>query len=99
MNVKRRDFINLSILTAGGVVAGISSCNSKEEKEINTTTAKALASMTKDVVPITIEERQTRIAKAQRLMTEQNIQALILDSGTSLKYFTGISWCRVRDPW
>ena len=85
MNVKRRDFINLSILTAGGVVAGIGSCNSKEEKEINTNSAP-LASLTKDVVPITVEERQARITKAQRLMTEQNIQALILDSGTSVWY-------------
>lgn len=25
-------------------------------------------------------------------MTEQKIEALILDAGTSLKYFTGISW-------
>ena len=97
MNVKRRDFINLSILAAGGVVAGISSCNSKEEKEISTNSAP-LASLTKDVVPITVEERQARITKAQRLMTEQNIQALILDSGTSLKYFTGISWWPSERP-
>lgn len=35
MNVKRRDFINLSILTAGSVVTGISGCNTKENN--NTT--------------------------------------------------------------
>ena len=92
MNIKRRDFINLSLLTAGGVA--ISSCNTKENK----ITTAPLASMTKDVIPITVEERQARIAKAQRLMTEQNIQALILDSGTSLKYFTGISWWPSERP-
>ena len=96
MNVKRRDFINLSLLTAGGVVAGISACNTKEKE--NKDTKVPLASMMKDVVPITIEERLVRIAKAQRLMVEQNIQALILDSGTSLKYFTGISWWPSERP-
>ena len=33
-----------------------------------------------------------RIAKAQRLLIENNIQALILDAGTSLDYFTGLKW-------
>ncbi|MHA8050207.1 M24 family metallopeptidase [Aquirufa sp. ROCK-SH2] len=42
--------------------------------------------------PITKEERLIRIAKAQRLLIENNIQALILDAGTSLDYFTGLKW-------
>lgn len=42
--------------------------------------------------PITKEERLTKIAKAQQLMIENNIQALILDAGTSLNYFTGLKW-------
>ena len=33
-----------------------------------------------------------RIDKAQRLMAEKNIAALVLDSGTSMIYFTGINW-------
>ncbi|WP_431215366.1 hypothetical protein ACQ86N_12095 [Puia sp. P3] len=37
--------------------------------------------MTGDVVPITVEERQARIQKAQRLMVENKIEALVLDSG------------------
>ena len=51
-----------------------------------------LQSMTGDVVPITVKEREARIEKAQRLLTEQKIEALILDAGTSMEYFTGISW-------
>src|SRR5262249_42456593 len=42
--------------------------------------------------PITDEERRARIAKAQRLMTEQGIGAILLESGTSMRYFTGVSW-------
>jgi Xaa-Pro dipeptidase len=90
MNVKRRDFISLSVLSAGGAIAGLSSCHANNKE--TTTAATPLASMTKDVLPITVQERQERIAKAQRLLTEQKMAALLLDAGTSLKYFTGISW-------
>ena len=48
--------------------------------------------MTGDVVPITEKEREARIEKAQRLLTGKKIEALILDAGTSMEYFTGISW-------
>jgi len=48
--------------------------------------------MTKNVVPISVTEREARIEKAQRLMTESKMEALVLDAGTSLEYFTGISW-------
>jgi len=51
-----------------------------------------LKSMTDDIVPISLQERESRIEKAQRLMSENKIEALLLDAGTSLKYFTGISW-------
>jgi len=53
-----------------------------------------LQSLTKDAKPITAEERRARIAKAQRLMTEQGIGALLVESGTALDYFTGIQWWR-----
>src|SRR5262245_61141553 len=42
--------------------------------------------------PITDDERRARIAKAQRLMTEQGIGAILLEPGTSMRYFTGVSW-------
>ncbi|HWC53167.1 MAG TPA: Xaa-Pro peptidase family protein [Chitinophagaceae bacterium] len=92
MKVKRRDFINISALAAGSVVAGISACNTNEKSTASTNGSTDLKSMTGDVVPITLEERKSRIAKAQQLLAEQKIEALILDSGTSLAYFTGIHW-------
>ncbi|MBS1921661.1 MAG: aminopeptidase P family protein [Bacteroidetes bacterium] len=92
MKVKRRDFINLSALAAGSVVAGISACNSNDKSTGTTSSSGDLKSMTGDVVPISVEERKSRIEKAQQLLAEQKIEALILDSGTSLVYFTGIHW-------
>ncbi|MFT7319343.1 M24 family metallopeptidase [Congregibacter sp.] len=53
-----------------------------------------LKSMTVGVEGITLAERQSRIAKAQRLMAENGIDAMYLDSGTGLEYFTGVSWGR-----
>ena len=54
--------------------------------------------MTGNAVPITVEEREARIEKAQRLLTENKIAALILDAGTSMEYFTGISWWPSERP-
>ena len=53
---------------------------------------KNLRPMIKDVVPITEDERKARIAKAQRLMGEQKIDAIYIESGTSMYYFTGMRW-------
>jgi Xaa-Pro dipeptidase len=92
MSIKRRDFINLSAMAAAtSVVAGLSSCSNGQAKEKGSPVDE-LKSMTADVVPITVQERKARIEKAQSLLNENKIEALILDSGTSLQYFTGVSW-------
>ncbi|HUZ62124.1 MAG TPA: Xaa-Pro peptidase family protein [Acetobacteraceae bacterium] len=49
-----------------------------------------MAPMLDGVQPIPVAEHRRRIEKAQRLMREQGIQALYLDTSTSLHYFTGI---------
>jgi Xaa-Pro dipeptidase len=51
-----------------------------------------LKPMTGDAKPITPEERQARLAKAQGLMQEKKIAALLVESGSTLEYFTGIHW-------
>jgi Xaa-Pro dipeptidase len=55
-----------------------------------------LTSLAKDARPITTEERQARIAKLQRLLGERGIGALIVESGTTLEYFTGVQWHRTE---
>jgi Xaa-Pro dipeptidase len=51
-----------------------------------------LAPMTGGAVPISPAERRARIAKAQALMAPRRIGALLIDTGSSLDYFTGIQW-------
>jgi Xaa-Pro dipeptidase len=46
--------------------------------------------MTGGVEPISPAELQQRVAAAQRLLREQGLQALYLDTSSNLRYFTGI---------
>jgi len=42
--------------------------------------------------PITDTERLARIEKARKLMAENGIDAIVLEGGTSMFYFTGVRW-------
>jgi Xaa-Pro dipeptidase len=53
---------------------------------------RALKPMTAGIVPITKDERQARLEKARRLMAEHRIDAILLEGGSSLFYFTGVRW-------
>lgn len=93
MSLKRRDFFR----TAGNAAAGAALFSGVSAFTTSSSIPKGtildeLTPMTGDVVPIGTEERLVRIEKVQRLMVENKMEALVLDSGTSLKYFTGISW-------
>jgi Xaa-Pro dipeptidase len=44
------------------------------------------------VAPISDEERRARIEKARKLMSENGIDAIFLEGGTSMFYFTGVRW-------
>jgi Xaa-Pro dipeptidase len=49
-----------------------------------------LKPMMDGIEPIAVSEFRARVEKAQRLLREQGLQALYLDTSTSLHYFTGI---------
>ncbi|MEJ2402616.1 MAG: aminopeptidase P family N-terminal domain-containing protein, partial [Xanthomonadales bacterium] len=53
-----------------------------------------LADMTVNARPITPAEHERRIEKAQSLMQAQGIDALLLEAGSALTYFTGVRWWR-----
>jgi Xaa-Pro dipeptidase len=56
--------------------------------------AEPLKSLTGDAKPISADERHARIGKAQSLMAQRKVAALLVESGSSLEYFTGIRWHR-----
>lgn len=53
-----------------------------------------LADMTVGAQPISAAERAGRIARAQTLMKANGIGAVLIESGSSLVYFTGVEWHR-----
>jgi Xaa-Pro aminopeptidase len=53
-----------------------------------------LKPMLDDITPIAFEEREARIEKARGLMAENGLDAIFLEAGTTLRYFTGILWGR-----
>ena len=95
MEMKRRNFLHLSTLAVGTIA--MNSCTPSQEQSPEAAREK-LKPMTDNVVAITLEERKGRIEKAQRLLVESKIEALLLDAGTSLEYFTGISWWPSERP-
>nr|WP_314467094.1 Xaa-Pro peptidase family protein [uncultured Novosphingobium sp.] len=53
-----------------------------------------LRKITSDAVPISRSEREGRLERARRLMREHEIDAILIEPGASLAYFTGIEWWR-----
>jgi len=88
MRLKRREFL----LSAGRAAVGTALLTGAGAFAAPDVHLDNLESMTGDVAPITLEERLARIEKARRLMVENKIEALLLDCGTSMQYFTGVNW-------
>ena len=53
-----------------------------------------LRAITGGAVPISVAEREGRIERARRLMREHRIDAILIEPGASLAYFTGVEWRR-----
>lgn len=76
-------------LTAGSLAPRIGFNAAREVDDI-----EMLKSLTKEAQPISKVEREDRIRKAQILMQAGNIDALLLEAGSALIYFTGVKWRR-----
>ena len=99
MCTDRRDFLKVSAGVAGATLLGsrIAFADTNDVAAIQQRQEipehiQRLKKMTAGVVPITDDERRARIARAQRLMSEQKIDAIYIESGSSMFYFTGVRW-------
>jgi len=87
MCLDRREFLKLSAIAAGSMAwPRFSRADAMPGALAN------LKPMTEGIKPITDEERLGRIEKARRLMKENKIDAIYLESGSSLYYYTGVRW-------
>ena len=84
--MERRDFLRNSAALAGVAVIG------RTVGLPDVPGAFAAPAPGPKVVPITDDERRARIEKARRLMSDNGIDALVLEGGTSMFYFTGMRW-------
>src|SRR6476469_6097365 len=95
MCTDRRDFLRLSAAVAGASLLGNSTLaetsESFQQRELPPPIRK-LRKMTDDVVPISMDERRSRIEKARRLMRENKIDAIYVEPGSSMFYYTGMQW-------
>ncbi|MGI8733933.1 MAG: M24 family metallopeptidase [Pyrinomonadaceae bacterium] len=99
MCTDRRNFLRLSAGLAGAMLVGnentYAELHDEEPAQQRPETPEAirkLRRMTEGVVPITLDERKGRIEKARRLMREKRIEAIYLEPGSSMFYFTGMRW-------
>jgi Xaa-Pro dipeptidase len=53
-----------------------------------------LSDITRDIAPISLAEREGRIERARRLMRDHRIDAILIEPGASMVYFTGVEWHR-----
>jgi Xaa-Pro dipeptidase len=85
----RRHFLQAGVTIAAATAVA---CPNGAETEPLPKSISALTSMKSQAKPITAEERRARIERARRLMAENKLDAVMLCSGTSLVYFSGIHW-------
>lgn len=90
MCVDRRDFLRLSAGLGGAML--LETGFETESLAQAPDAVRQLRPMTGGISPITDDERRARIEKAQRLMVENRIDAIYLESGSSLFYYTGVRW-------
>lgn len=97
MTISKRKFLKLStaaistLSIGNAVTASPFSITSQASSENSN---KTLSNITGSVSPITVKERLTRIKKAQQLMKEHNISAMVIEPGATMDYFAGIQWWR-----
>lgn len=84
--MNKRDFLKVSGAVGIAAVSGTGLSAARE--------AEKLRNLVSDATPIGVSERQARVAKAQGLMQQRNIGALLLEAGSALVYFTGVRWRR-----
>jgi Xaa-Pro dipeptidase len=95
MTLSRRNFLELATTAAAGAVLPSSTIAAQTASD---STAKLppsiskLKSLKSEAIPITVEERRARVERARELMQANNLQAIVVATGSSLPYFSAVHW-------
>lgn len=92
----KRGFLKFSGvgLASASLLAASAKASAQSTSDDAFYTDNKLTDITGSVKPITAKERQARIKKAQSLMAEHDMAAIIIEPGAAMDYFTGIQWWR-----
>ncbi len=88
-SASRRNF--LALATGAGAVAATVGGVSRALAQVPAAPAHTPIA---EAPPITREERNARLSRAQTLMRQHGIAALLVEAGSTLTYFTGVKWGR-----
>lgn len=97
MCTDRRNFLQIAAAAVTGASLAVNSFAEStsaepfQQREIPDP-IRRLKRMTEGVVPISLDERRGRIEKARRLMRENRIDAIYVESGATMFYYTGVRW-------
>jgi Xaa-Pro dipeptidase len=103
MCIDRRDFLGLSaglagtaLLSNAASVVGATSTETAgadafQQRDLPDSIRK-LRKMTDGITAVSLDERRARIEKARRLMRENKIDAIYIEPGSSMFYYTGMRW-------
>src|SRR5258708_12300665 len=89
--LNRRRFLLTSAATAAATPA-LSLAQQSHQPENLPPAIAALTSRRAEAIPITLAEREQRLDRARALMRQNKIDAIVIATGTSLNYFTGLRW-------
>jgi Xaa-Pro dipeptidase len=87
--INRRRFLLTS--TAAATATPLLTAQSSQPEKLPPAIA-ALTSRRTEATPITLAEREQRLDRARALMHQNRIDAIVITTGTSLIYFTGLHW-------
>lgn len=94
--ISRRHFLGASTLAAAGAALDpAQSFAAPTDALLQQSLPPSIARLTSradEATPISVAERAARVERAKRLMADTGLDALYLNSGTSMVYFTGIRW-------
>ena len=96
--ISRRRFLEAGSMAAGiaavshPLLAPVGAVDEKPKDSSLPPSLARLQSRKSEAAPISHEERAARLDRARELMAENALNAILLMSGTSLNYFTGIHW-------
>jgi Xaa-Pro dipeptidase len=89
MTLNRRRFLASSAAIAA--TPSVALAQSTQPEKLPPAIA-ALTNRRAEAVPITLTEREKRLERARALMHQNKIDAIVITTGTSLTYFTGLRW-------